>query len=166
VFMLPRTDCRRFLRGLLPRVHENRATEARREFDSIRGVLTRRHIILMMESISAANQFVVIAGHIPFVRNVLAKIAQMIEARSLQVDLFRFDYGEGSFGQNIRGDVLHRGVDDLVNKADVPVLARRYAGDDLTPGDFGVDDGLVAASSVVDHHNEILHRAPAVTDKR
>src|SRR5262245_11870692 len=120
----------------------------------------------MMESVSSANQFVVIARHFAFVCNVLAKIAQMIEARSLQVDLFRFDYGEGSFGQNIHGDILHRGLDDLVNEADVPVFTRRYAGDDLTPGDFGVDDGLAAASSVVDHHNEILHLAPAVINER
>jgi hypothetical protein len=147
-------------------MHENRATEARRDFDSIRDAIMRRHIILMMESVSSANQLVVIAGHIAFVRNVLAKIAQMIEARSLQVDLFRFDYGEGSFGQNIRGDVLHRGLDDLVNKADVPVLTRRYAGDDLTPGDFGVDYGLAAASPIVDHHNEILHQAPTVMNRR
>jgi hypothetical protein len=147
-------------------VHENRATEARRDFDSIRGAITRRHIILMMEHILSANQFVAIAGHFVSVRSVFAKIAQMIEARSLQVDLFRFDYREGSFGQNIRGDVLHCGLDDLVNKADVPVLTRRYAGDDLTAGDFGVDDGLAAASSVVDHHNEILHQALAATNKR
>jgi hypothetical protein len=112
-----------------------------------------------MESISSANQFVVIVGDFAFVCSVLAKIAQMIEVRSLQVDLLRFDFGEGSFGQNIRGDVLHRGVDDLVNEADVPVLTRRYAGDDFTPRNFGVDDGLAATSSVVDHHNEILHQA-------
>jgi len=42
-------------------MHENRATEARREFDSIRDAITPRHVILMMESISSANQFVVIA---------------------------------------------------------------------------------------------------------
>src|SRR5262245_29104645 len=120
----------------------------------------------MMEPISSANQFVVITGHFAFLCNVLTKIAQMIEARSLQVDLFRFDYGKGSFGQNIRGDVQHRGLDDLVNKADVPGLTRRYAGDDLTPGDFGVDDRLAATSSVVDHHNEILHQATAITNKR
>ena len=73
--MLPRTDHSRFFRVLLPRVHENRATEARRDFDSIRGAITRRHIILMMESISSANQFVVIAGHFALVRSVLAEIA-------------------------------------------------------------------------------------------
>ena len=65
---------------------------------SLCDAITRRHIILMMESISSANQFVVIAGHFAFVRSVLAEIAQMIEARSLQVDLLRFDFGEVSFG--------------------------------------------------------------------
>jgi hypothetical protein len=147
-------------------MHENRATEARREFDSIRDAITRRHIILMMESISSANQFVVIAGHFAFVRSVLAEIVEMIEARSLQADLFSFDFGEVGFGQNVRGDVLHRRVDDLVNEADVPVLTRRDAGDDFTPGDFGVDDGLAAAPSVVDHHNEILHPGSGRDERR
>jgi hypothetical protein len=147
-------------------MHENRATEGRREFDSSRGAITRRHIILMMESISSANQFVVITAHVVFVRSVLAEIVEMIEARNLQVDLFSFDFREVGFGQNVRGDILHRRIDDLVNEADVPVLTRRDAGDDFTPGDFGVDDGLAAASPIVDHHNEILHQAPAVTNRR
>ena len=40
------------------------------------------------------------------------------------------------------------------------------AGDDFAPGDLGIDDGLAAASSIIDHDNEILHQAPAVTGKR
>src|SRR5882724_3993147 len=127
--------------------------------------MTQRHIILMMESVSSANQFVMTAGNFDFVCSVLAEIVEMIEARSLQVDLRRFDFGEGGFGQNIRGDVLHRRVDDLVNEADVPVFTGRHASDDFASGDFGIDDGLAAAASIVDHDNKILHQAPAVTGK-
>ena len=68
----------------------------------IQRAVTRRHIILMMESISSANQFVVITAHVVFVRSVLAEIVEMIEARSLQVDLFSFDFREVGFGQNVR----------------------------------------------------------------
>ena len=52
-------------------------------------------------------------------RLVLAQIAQMIEAVRLQVGLPAFDGGEGGFGQDFLGDVLHGGIGDLVDEADV-----------------------------------------------
>ena len=91
---------------------------------------------------------------------VLSKTAEMIEAGSLQVDFIRFYLGQGSFGKNLRGDVLYRRAGDLMNEADIPVLARGNTADDLTPGDFRIDDCLSAAPSIVNHDNEILHWAP------
>jgi hypothetical protein len=44
-----------------------------------------------------------------------------------------------------------------VNEADIGVFAGRDARDDLAASDFGVDDGLAAAPSVIDHDDEILH---------
>jgi hypothetical protein len=78
----------------------------------------------------SANQIVVVADErLAFVRCMLAKIAKVIEACGLQVDFLRLDFGKRGFGKNIRGDILDRCAGDLVNEADVPVLAGSNAGD-------------------------------------
>jgi len=44
-----------------------------------------------------------------------------------------------------------------MDEADIGVFAGRNARDDFAAGDFGVDDGLAAAPSIIDHDDEILH---------
>src|SRR5665213_3662052 len=90
-------------------------------------------------------------------RLMLAQIAGMIEPARLQIRARRLDFGNGGLCQNLGSDVLSRAIGYLMDEADVPVLAGHDAGDDVAPGDFGIDDGFAAAPSVVDHHNEILH---------
>jgi hypothetical protein len=46
---------------------------------------------------------------------------------------------------------------DLINEADVSVVAGSHARDDLAPCDLGVDDGFAAAAAVIDRHDKILH---------
>ncbi|MBA2402076.1 MAG: hypothetical protein H0V72_25950 [Bradyrhizobium sp.] len=58
---------------------------------------------------------------------------------------------------SVGGDVLDGGIDDFMDEADVLVFARHDPGDDLAPGDFGIDDGFPAAPTVIDHYDEILH---------
>ena len=81
----------------------------------------------------------------------------MIEPVGLQVGAGRLDFGNGRLRQNLCGDILDRGIRDLVDEADVPVFAGRDAGDHLPPRDLGIDDGLAPAPAVIDHHDEILH---------
>src|SRR5665213_3645086 len=88
---------------------------------------------------------------------MLAKIAGVIEMAGLQIGVSRLDFGNGGLCQNLGSDVLSRAIGYLMDEADVPVLAGHDAGDDVAPGDFGIDDGFAAAPPVVDHHNEILH---------
>src|ERR1700755_3028980 len=114
----------------------------------------------MMEFISFANRLVAALKHFFFVTGVLAQIAVMIETDRLQIDFFRLHLGEDGLVKNVGGDVLHRGVDNLVDEADVTVFAGGNPGHDFAPSDFGIDDGLAAAPPIVDHHNEVLHPAP------
>ena len=83
---------------------------------STRGFTLRlaRHINLMMEFVkrpfSRASSFSVERG------SMLAKIANMIGANGLQVDVVRLDLGQGGLGKDAVGDVLYREIDDLVNE--------------------------------------------------
>src|SRR5882724_3003320 len=88
---------------------------------------------------------------------MLAQLADMIELVGLQIGAGRVDVGQGCFAQDIGGDVLDRAIRDFMNKADIPVFARRDPRYDFAPGDFRIDDGLAAAPAVIDHHDEILH---------
>jgi hypothetical protein len=93
---------------------------------------------------------------------MLAKIANMIGPNGLQVDMLWLDLGQGGLGEDVVGNVLYRQIDDLVNEADVPVLAGGNPCHDLAPGDLGINDGLAALAAIVDHYNEILHPAPVM----
>ena len=54
---------------------------------------------------------------------MLSHVAQMIEAVRLQIGVCRGDFGKGGLCQDIGGDVLDRGIGDLVNEADIAVFA-------------------------------------------
>jgi hypothetical protein len=54
----------------------------------------------------SANQIVVVDERLAFVRGVLAKIADVVEACGQEVDFLRLDFGKAGLGQNIRGDVF------------------------------------------------------------
>src|SRR5262245_38270676 len=149
--------------GLLPGLHEDRATEARREFgsNSTYGNAPSTHFdggicLVAKQMIGTIKKFFLTNG-------VLAKIAEVIEASGLQIDRFRFDFRQCGFGKNVVGDILDRRAGYFMNEADVSVFTRHHAGDDFAPRDFGIDDSLAAPTSIVDHDNKILHRAPAVT---
>ena len=102
-------------------------------------------------------------GPIPAARSLhrlsFSEIAGMIEMAGLQVGARDRDFRERCFSQNLGGDIVDRRIGDLMNEADVLVFAGRNARDDFAPGDFGIDDGLAPAPTVVDHHDEILHGA-------
>ena len=55
------------------------------------------------------------------------------------------------------GDIFYRRIRDFMDEADVLVFARSDPGDDLTPCDFRIHDGLAAAAAVIDHHDKVLH---------
>ena len=73
---------------------------------------------------------------------MLAQVADVIELVGLQVGSCHADLGEGSLGKNVGSNILNGGIGDLMDEADVLVFARHDPRDDLTPSDFGVDDGL------------------------
>jgi len=81
----------------------------------------------------------------------------MIEATCLEIGAIGRDFGQRSGGQNLVSDVADGTIDDLVDEADILVLAGRHARDHLAPGHLGIDDCFAAAASVVDHHDKILH---------
>lgn len=83
----------------------------------------------------------------------------MIEVARLQLGARDRDIGNSGLRQNLGGNVLDRRISDFVDEADILVLAGHDARNDFAPGDFGVDDGLAPAPSIVDHHDEILHAA-------
>src|SRR5882757_6198019 len=89
---------------------------------------------------------------------ILSEVAGMIEIGGLQVGTRGRDFRKRCLRQNLGGDVIDRGVGDLVNEADIPVFSGNHARDDLAPGDLGIDDGLAPAPSIIDHHDEILQR--------
>src|SRR5882757_4623071 len=89
---------------------------------------------------------------------MLAKVASVIETARLQIGAIGGDLGEGGLGQDLVGDIVDNTVHDFVNKADVLVFAGCHTRDDLAPGDLGIHDGFAAAASIIDHHDEILHR--------
>src|SRR5258708_6049041 len=88
---------------------------------------------------------------------MLAEIAGVIEAAGLQIGAGGRDFGKCCLRQNLGGNIVDRSIGDFMYEADVPVLAGRDASDDVAPGDFGIDNGLAAAPSIVDHDHEILH---------
>jgi hypothetical protein len=88
---------------------------------------------------------------------VLCQIAGMVEPAGLQIGTCQADFRNGGLGQNLGRDIVDRGIGDLVDEADVLVLAGGYARDHFAPGDFGIDDGFAPAPSLVDHYDEILH---------
>jgi hypothetical protein len=90
---------------------------------------------------------------------MLADVAVIVETVGLPIGAGRPGFGHCSLRQNLGRDIINRGIGDLVNEADVLVLAGHNARDDFPPGDFGIDDGLASAPSIIDHHNEILHAA-------
>jgi hypothetical protein len=102
-------------------------------------------------------------GPIPAARSLhrlsFSEIAGMIEMAGLQFGARDRDFRERCLRQNLGGDIVDRRIGDLMNEADVFVFAGRNARDDFAPGDFGIDDGLAPAPTVVDHHDEILHGA-------
>ena len=51
----------------------------------------------------SANQVIVADGCFTFIQGVLAKIADVVEARGLEVNFLRFDFGKTGFGKNICG---------------------------------------------------------------
>src|SRR6202035_1931911 len=83
----------------------------------------------------------------------------MIQAKGLQIGPGHRDFGKRRLRQNLGGNIVDRSIGDFMNKADVPVLAGRDARDDFAPGNFGIDNGLATAPSIVDHDHEILHKA-------
>jgi hypothetical protein len=85
---------------------------------------------------------------------VLAKIVHVIEMAGLQIGIRRADVRHCGLAQNIGGDIFDRRIRDFLDKADVLVFSGRDPGDNLTPCDFGIDDGLTAAATVIDHHNK------------
>ncbi|MBR1152735.1 hypothetical protein JQ575_19110 [Bradyrhizobium sp. JYMT SZCCT0428] len=85
------------------------------------------------------------------------QVASVVELVGLQIDACRANVGKRGFVQNVGGYVLDGGIDDFMDKTDVPVFTRRNPRDDLAPGDFRIDNGLAATPAVIDHHDEILH---------
>jgi hypothetical protein len=55
-------------------------------------------------------------------RLVLAQVAAVVECAGLQIGVVSANLGEGGLAENIGGDVLDRGLIDLMNEADVPVF--------------------------------------------
>src|ERR1700682_6308900 len=90
---------------------------------------------------------------------MLAEIAGMIETVSLQIGPGDRDFGKCCLRQNLGGNIVDRSIGDFMNEADVLVLAGRDTRDDFAPGNFGIDNGLAPAPSIVDHDHEILHKA-------
>ncbi len=76
---------------------------------------------------------------------MLSQVAEVIEPARLQVGVGRRDFGNGGLRQYFLGDVLDRGIGDLVNEADMAVFAGGNARDELPPCDFRIDDGLAPA---------------------
>src|SRR6202451_1852193 len=95
----------------------------------------------------------------------LAQVAEMVEAAGLQIGAGSGNFRQRRLRQDFGRDVPARGIGDFVDEADVPVLAGGDARDHLAPGDLGIDDGLASAPAVVDHHDEILHMAPALSPR-
>ena len=58
---------------------------------------------------------------------MLAKVAQVVEAAGLQVDVFGLDLWESRLGQDVGGDVLDHGASDFMDEADIPVFTRNDA---------------------------------------
>lgn len=137
---------RALLAGLLPKLREDRATEARR--DIVLHARARRAPSHHFDDggCLSANWIAGTDDGSVLVCGVLAKIAKMIEARRLQIDLTRFDFRQGGLGKNIGCDVLDGRIGDFVNETDVPVLAGCNPSHDLAPGDLGIDDRLAAAT--------------------
>ena len=88
---------------------------------------------------------------------MFSQVALVIELAGLQIGVCRSDIGKGGLVHDVSGDILDRGIGNLMDEADVLVFAGRDPGDNLTPCDFEIDDGLAAAAAVIDHHNKILH---------
>ncbi|MBR1230334.1 hypothetical protein JQ600_36190 [Bradyrhizobium sp. AUGA SZCCT0176] len=88
---------------------------------------------------------------------MFSQVASVVELVGLQIDACRANVGKRGFVQNVGGYVLDGGIDDFMDKTDVPVFTRRNPRDDLAPGDFRIDNGLTATPAVIDHHDEILH---------
>src|SRR5262249_20929111 len=68
-------------------------------------------------------------------------------------------------GQDLLGHIVDRAVHDLVDEADVSILARSDPRHDLAPRHFRIDYGLASATAIVDHHDKIFH-APNISDIR
>jgi len=96
---------------------------------------------------------------------MLAQVADVIETVGLEHGGIGCDLGKGGLGQNILGDVVDRAVNDLMNEADVAILAGGDARDHLSSRNFRIDNGFATAAPMVDHHDEILHPAPAASAK-
>ena len=99
-------------------------------------------------------------GARPLHRLVLRKIAGMIETAGLQVRAGRRNFGNGGLRQDLGRDVIDRRTRDLVNEADVLVLAGSHAGDNFPPGDFRIDNGLAPAPSIIC----LLYTSPSPRD--
>src|SRR5437868_3931033 len=108
----------------------------------------------MMEFVAASLRTLIVGI---WRESMLAKVASMVGAYGLQVDAFRLHLGHGGLREDVVGDVLYREIDNLVDEADVAVLAGGNACHDLTPGNLGIDDGFASPPAIVDHHHEILH---------
>jgi hypothetical protein len=81
----------------------------------------------------------------------------VIETVGLQIGAGDRDFGKRGLGQNLGGDIVDRGIRDLVNEADVLVFAGSHTLDHAAPGDLRIDNGLAPTAPIVDHHNEMLH---------
>jgi hypothetical protein len=88
---------------------------------------------------------------------VLSKIAQVIEMAGLQVGSRRADIRHRSLDHDVGGDIFDRRIRDFMDEADILLFAGSDPGDDLTPCDFRIHDGLAAAAAVIDHHDKVLH---------
>jgi hypothetical protein len=94
---------------------------------------------------------------------MLSQIPRVVEIVSLPAGFGLIDGGEGGLAQNVGGDILDQGIRDFVDEADILVFAGRHARNHLAPCDLGIDHGLAAAPSIVDHHEEILQSRIAFT---
>jgi hypothetical protein len=88
---------------------------------------------------------------------VFADVTDMIDFCGLQICFSHADIGNRSLGNDIGRDVVNAAIFDFVNEADIPVFAGRYTRDYFPPGYLRIDDRFASASSVVNHHDEILH---------
>ena len=60
---------------------------------------------------------------------MFSQVALVIELAGLQIGVCRSDIGKGGLVHDVSGDILDRGIGNLMDEADVLVFARRDPGD-------------------------------------